>query len=429
MQTQFWAGLVVVGIYTGSTLFAFDNVGIAKQTESVESIRLAPGDDKSGYENKSYTTNSLSLERRQGQRTNLLKLASEAQLGLPDPSAFAELAPHARQIELGRQLFFDRRLSRNKTMSCAMCHIPEQGFTSNELKRPIGFEGRAVKRNAPSLLNVRFYQRLFVDARESSLVQQVWSPLLAANEMNNPSVGYVVEQIQADESYLELFEQAFASEPNMLNIGIALAQYQQSLIAGDSPFDRWHFGGDEHAINEQAQQGFELFIGKAGCAGCHRINNDYALFTDQQLHNTGAGYRESMKPTNEDVKVLIAPGVEAQVSAEFIQQLGESKPNDLGRYEVTLEPEDRWKFRTPSLRNVDLTAPYMHNGEFLSLADVVDFYDQGGEPHSAQSPLIKPLTLNKAEKQALVAFMKSLTSQTTAELVADAFAVKVQDPE
>jgi len=390
-------------------------------------IRIAPGDDKTGYESLDYATNSLSLERRVGRAANLESIASTPQLGLPPLSDYQQHKPNAAQIELGRKLFFDRRLSRNKTMSCAMCHVPEQGFTSNELKRPVGFEGRLVRRNAPTLLNVRFYDALFVDARETTLAQQVWAPLLADNEMNNPSIGVVVAQINQDTEYQQMFRAAFAEDANMLNIGVALAQYQQSLVAGDSDFDRYYYAGDESALSDTAKSGFELFTGKAGCAVCHSVGSDYALFTDQKLHNTGAGYQASMARTRDPVTVQLAPGIKTELDPSVLASVGEQKPNDLGRYEVTQNPDDRWKLRTPSLRNVAVTAPYMHNGEFLSLKDVVSFYNEGGVAHEQLSPLMRELNLSALEIDALVAFLESLTSNQLQPIVADAFAAEIGD--
>ena len=170
--------------------------------EPLGEVRLAPGDFKGGYDKLDYETDSLSLSARTGVDADLLGNIKSEHLGLPSFSAYQQEAPDVSAIALGRKLFFDRRLSRNKTMSCAMCHIPEQGFTSNELKRPIGVEGRNLKRNAPTLLNVVFNRRLFWDARESNLAQQVWSPLLAENEMNNPSVGHVLEQLQIGRAHV-----------------------------------------------------------------------------------------------------------------------------------------------------------------------------------------------------------------------------------
>ena len=395
--------------------------------EPVGDVRLAPGDFKGGYDKLDYETDSLSLPARTGVDADLLGNIKSEHLGLPSFSAYQQEVPDASAISLGRKLFFDRRLSRNKTMSCAMCHIPEQGFTSNELKRPIGVEGRNLKRNAPTLLNVIFNRRLFWDARESNLAQQVWSPLLAKNEMNNPSVGHVLEQLHSDEEYLGMFMNTFGEKANMMNVGQALAQYQQSLIGASSRFDQWYFGRDKNALNELEKQGFTVFMGKGACQSCHSVGDNYALFTDQQLHNTGVGYEDSMRKTPKSIAIQLAPGMSAEVDKELINSVGEKKENDLGLYEVTLKPPDRWKYRTPSLRNVALTAPYMHNGEFSSLDEVIEFYNVGGTPNALRSPLIRPLNFTTDEQVALREFLKSLTSSNVAELVLDGFAAPVGD--
>ena len=399
----------------------------AQAAESVGSPRLAPGDSKQGYEAADYVTDSLSLPSRQGTAVDLAAHARANHLGLPTLSEMGVAPPAPEAIALGRKIFFDRRLSRNKTMSCAMCHIPEQGFSNNELKRPIGFEGRGVKRNAPTLINVVFNRRLFWDAREDTLAQQVWAPLLAHNEMNNPSVGAVVRQLHADPDYARMFEEAFGEPADMLNIGQALAAYQQSLIAGNSRFDRWYYGGEADALTPQEQRGFALFAGEAGCSGCHLIGETSALFTDHQLHNTGVGYADSMRKSPDKVRVQLAPGVYGAVDQARVRSVGLPKENDLGRYEVTQAPEDRWKFRTPSLRNVALTAPYMHSGEFLTLRDVVRFYNQGGVPNELLSPQIRPLHLSDSDEAALTAFLGTLTGSDVAALVTDAFAAPVGD--
>lgn len=408
---------------------ATETVDQASITESrIGDVRIGPGDDKSGYESIEYRTNSLSLENRQGVEADLVSIATKTQLGLPDPKAFQEFSPDAKQIALGRKLFFDRRLSRNKTMSCAICHIPEQGFTNNELKRPVGFEGRSVQRNAPTLLNVVFKPRLFADAREGKLSQQAWSPLLAPNEMNNPSVGSVIEQLTDDQDYLQQFNAAFGEPANMINVGQALAQYQQSLVTGDSRFDRWYFKKNTQALDSQEIAGFELFNGKAGCTSCHLIEKSTALFTDNQLHNTGVGYQASMLGGPEKVQVQLAPGLTAEIDQSYIRQVGGEKINDVGRYEVTQDPQDRWQYLTPSLRNVAITAPYMHNGEFLTLRSVVEFYNRGGQDNKQLSPMIRPLELSSEEIDALVAFMKTLTGGNVKTLINDAFAFPVGDP-
>ena len=291
-----------------------------------------------------------------------------------------------------------------------MCHVPEQGFTVNEMATAVGIEGRSMRRNAPTLYNVAYARRLFHDARETSLEQQIWGPLLAASEMGNPSVGYVLERIRTLPDYQGLFETAFDGKgPGMENLGMALAAYERTLVSANSPFDRWYYGGQQDALPEAAIRGFRLFSGAAGCSRCHRLTATHALLTDHALHNTGIGYRASFSdPVATGIPV--APG------------------NDLGRYEITGDPADRWKYRTPTLRNVALTAPYMHDGSLGSLQEVVAFYNAGGVVNPNLDPLLKPLNLSRPELDDLVAFLMSLTGDNVDVIVGDAFAAPIGDP-
>ena len=309
-----------------------------------------------------------------------------------------------------------------------MCHVPEQGFSSNELAMAVGIEGRSVRRNSPSVYNSAYARLLFHDGREDTLEQQAWGPLLAANEMGNPSIGYVLNKVRQIEDSRGLFEAAFDGQGvSMMTLGMALASYQRTLVSGNSAFDRWYYANDADALSSSAQRGFRLFTGKAGCSACHTVTEAHALFTDHGLHNTGVGYRESMGIRREKERILIAPGVSIEVDRATIEQVGETPPPDVGRYEVTQNPHDRWKYKTPSLRNVALTAPYMHNGSIGTLHEVVDFYASGGVPNELLDPLIHPLQLTEQEKQDLVAFMQSLTGSNVDTLVADAFAAPVGD--
>ena len=347
-------------------------------------------------------------------------------LGLPGLDVPENNPLTQEKIKLGRQLFFDRRLSHNNTLSCAMCHIPEQGFTSQELAVAIGIEGRTLRRNAPTLYNVGFARTLFHDARENLLEQQVWVPLLARNEMANPSVGFVIERLKSLPEYRGKFEQAFNGKgPGMETVGMALASYQRTLNSANSPFDRWFYGGDGNAVDEQVTAGFELFTGKARCVSCHTVNRDYALFTDHKLHNTGIGYLVSMGTRDDKIQVTVAPGTTLMVERDLVTVASEPPPNDLGLYEITEDPDDRWKYKTPGLRNVGLTAPYMHNGSLGTLRQVVEFYNRGGIRNELLDPLIQPLGLNDGEMDALVAFLNSLTGSNVGELVADALSQSV----
>ena len=364
-------------------------------------------------------------------------------LGLPSlPDSLIKQASPAR-IELGRKLFFDRRLSLNGTMSCAMCHVPEQAFANNELAIAVGMNGLSARRNAPSLLNVAFYAALFQDGRDPALETQFLSPLTAPNEMANPSAGHVIAKIAALEDYRGLFERAFtaphptrgADDPNSQlvlplagsavsadRVGAALAAYQRSLLAGNSRFDQWRYGGKPQSLTPSEQAGYRLFVGRAGCAQCHLIGAKSALLTDQQFHDTGYGWqREQLRqyppPTT---RVQIAPGQFVEVATDLINTVGVAPAKDLGRYEVTQRPVDLWRYRTPQLRNVALTAPYMHDGGLSTLRDVLAFYSRGGAPHPGQSEAIKPLALTHEETSALVAFLGSLTSTELEPLVSHA---------
>lgn len=392
--------------------------------------RLAsPGDDKTGYDRQDYRTRSRALALRAGEPFDLLTNATALPLGLPPLPVPADNPMTAAKIALGRKLFFDRRLSLNDTISCAMCHVPEQGFTSNELAMAVGFEGRSVRRNSPTIYNSAYFSRLFHDGREESLEQQIWGPLLARNEMANPSVGAVLQKIRSLGDYDGLFEAAFNGRgADMMTVGMAFAAYQRSLVSADSPFDRWRYGGEAEALGEDAQRGYALFAGKAGCALCHTVGADSALFSDDSLHNTGIGYRRAMGPASKTQRVQLAPGVFVDVDRAVIESVGEPSPADLGLYEITQDPADRWKFKTPSLRNVALTAPYMHDGSLGTLEDVVRFYNGGGVPNETQDPLIRPLGLAESEISDLVTFLESLTGSNVDALVADAFAAPVGDP-
>lgn len=385
------------------------------------------GDNKLAYDKSNYQTQSIALIDRVGQSTNLLHTIKSPPLGLPGlPIPKHNLITEAK-VSLGKKLFYDRRLSINNTFSCAMCHIPEQGFSSNEMATPVGIEGRTVRRNAPTLYNVGYFQSFFHDGRESTLEQQVWGPLLAQNEMANPSIGYVIDKIKRLPEYQGLFEKAFSRPAGMETIGQAIASYQRTLNSADSSFDRWFFAQQEKALIQSAQKGYQLFIGKGQCSQCHTISSSDALFSDNQFHNTGIGYESAMKTETKTIKVQLAPGIFTEVDNQVIESVSEKKANDLGRYEVTQNPDDRWKYKTPSLRNISLTAPYMHDGSMTTLEQVVNFYNQGGIANETLDPLIRPLKLTDEEIKYLVTFLKSLTGSNVKQLISDAYAQPVGD--
>lgn len=335
----------------------------------------------------------------------VLPAAASPTLGLPPLTE-----PPRAQVALGRALFFDRRLSLNGTLSCAMCHLPEQGFTANELRTSVGMEGVSLRRNAPTLLNVAFQRTLFHDGRAASLEEQALMPLLHPDEMANPSVAALVSRTAALPGYARLFNRAFGDpRPSGPRIARALAAYQRTLLAGDSPFDRWHFGGDAAAMPADARRGYVVFRDQ-GCIGCHRIGERDAMFTDHAYHNTGVGWRSEQR-RREAVRVQLLPGLSTQMSPQEVARVGLPEPPDQGRFEATRDPRELRAIRTPTLRNVALTAPYMHDGSFDTLEQVVDHYADGGSREDpAQDPRIRPLTMNADDRRALVAFLRALTS-------------------
>jgi len=385
-----------------------------------------PGDYKGGYDAADYKTDALSLSGRQGQTADLLAHVKKPPLGLPPIPAPAENPVTLEKISLGRRLFFDRRLSHNNTISCAMCHVPEQGFSSNELATAVGIEGRTVRRNSPTIYNVAYADRLFHDGRETSLEQQIWGPLLAHNEMGNPSVGRVIEQIKAIPEYPEMFELAFGDRQiSMETVGMALASYERVLISANSQFDLWYFGAQEKELSRDEEAGFRLFTGKARCSTCHLITQEWALFSDGLMHNTGIGYRQSMPVPPQETRLQIAPGEHITIGGDVVAEASEPAPNDLGLYEITEDPDDRWKYRTPTLRNIALTAPYMHDGSLSTLRQVIEFYNRGGISNELLDPVIQPLGFSANEIDQLLAFLHALTGDNTNTLVADAFAEPV----
>jgi cytochrome c peroxidase len=408
-----WLCLQLTGVFaaTGTPL-----------TDGAHTVGLA--DSRAGYESVSYVTDSKVVIQTLGDRQPLFKLSVNPPLGLP--AVTSQLDP--AEIDLGRQLFFDRRLSKNETLSCAMCHIPEQGFTQNELATPVGHLGKGVRRNVPSLYNVAFAEALFLDGREQSLEAQIWSPLLAENEMANESREAMLAKLASNDFYRKRFAEIFAEGLTESTLGRALAAYQRALLSGDSPFDRWYFGREELPTKKGsgaegypalAARGFAVFQGK-GCAACHRINDSSALFTDGQFHNTGTGYLRAGRALRPPL-VQLAPGI---FVVPTIDAETETFTDD-GRYEVTGREADKWRYRTPSLRNVALTGPYMHDGSIATLESVVAFYAEGGGGDPAQDPRTRSVQLTQSDQEALVAFLMTLTSSHVDVLVSDARSVTI----
>ena len=185
-------------------------------------------------------------------------------LGLPSIVIPEDSKSTKSIIKLGEKLFFDKLLSRDGTVSCATCHVPEQGFTQNDRAKSVGVDGRIGRRNTPTLLNIAFADSLFVDGRASSLEEQAWQPILAEDEMGNSSVSKVLDRIRSDKKYQSMFEESFGEKFSSKNtVAIALSAYQRALVSGDSSYDRWYYESEGDAMGLSAQRGYQLFAGQA----------------------------------------------------------------------------------------------------------------------------------------------------------------------
>jgi cytochrome c peroxidase len=306
----------------------------------------------------------------------------EAPLGLPPVPVPAENPPTRETIALGKKLYFSPALSIDGTVTCASCHDPAQGFAD---PRPvsIGVRGGRGSRNAPTVLNSAYNKKLFWDGRAASLENQVSGPMTNSLEMGHTLDG-VLRDVSRDPELRKMFEAAYGPGPPTIGkISQSIAAFERTLLSGSTPFDRFFYGGQKDALSPSAQRGFAIFRdpNKGDCAACHTVGRDYALFTDHEFHNLGTAVNAG----------------------------GELA--DLGLYTQTGREGDQGAFRTPSLRNVARTAPYMHDGSLRSLKDVVDFYVGGGTSNPYLDKRIKPLSLTSGERTDLVAFLESLTGE------------------
>ncbi len=280
------------------------------------------------------------------------------------------------KVALGKQLFFDGRLSKNGQVPCAACHLPATGF-ADARQVSIGVGGRIGDRQAPTVFNTAFNPVQFWDGRAGSLEEQLLDPIQDADEMAE-TLENVVKKLGKIKGYQQQFRAVFGTDVHMQGIAEAIAAYERTILSTDSAFDKYVLG-DASAMDESAVRGMALFKGKARCILCHNGPN----FTDNRFYNLG------------------------------VPQVGPRK-EDFGRYDVTRLERDKGAFKTPTLRSLAETAPYMHDGIFTTLEEVVEFLDQGGGPHSNLSPLMKPLGLSTKEKADLVAFLKALTGEPIA---------------
>lgn len=329
--------------------------------------------------------------------------AADNLLGLPSAPGVSSPDHLEEKVQLGKTLFFDKRLSADDSISCASCHIPEHGFIDG-LPRAQGIHRQLGTRNTPTLFNAVFAQTQFWDGRRDSLETQATDPLFNSLEHGLRDEAQLLHAIRQDDHYVAAFKKAFAAPPEPLTVAQvaqAMAAYERTLLAGNSAFDRYRYGHDKTALDAAALRGLELFRGRAQCGQCHVIGETSALFTDQQFHTLGVGLKR--------LEDRLAPEAVrfAKLSEAERQQLVLSDPAlaELGRFSVTLKPADLGRFRTPSLRNVAETAPYMHDGSVATLEEAVDLevYYRGVEAG-------RPLILTPVEKTDLVVFLKALTS-------------------
>lgn len=309
-------------------------------------------------------------------------LAIQPPLGLPPVPIPAGNPATAESVALGRKLFYDKRLSGDESISCATCHDPLLGFTDGQ-KHSRGVGGKFGTRNAPSVVNAAYLQFQFWDGRAPSLEEQAAGPIANPIEMNQ-SHDICVSKLEADPVYKAQFQNVFGPGPVTIGkVENALASFERTLISGNSPFDRYEYGSDKHALSPSAIRGLAIFRDKSkgNCATCHTIGEKYALFTDGKFHNIGVSVN------------------------------GEGELTDLGRYDVTKIEADKGAFLTPTLRNVAKSAPYMHDGSLKTLKEVVDFYAGGGNSNPYLDREIKEITLTGQERADLVGFLKSLTGE------------------
>lgn len=307
---------------------------------------------------------------------------------------------------LGEKLYFDKRLSADGTVSCASCHDPAAAFASRDTVA-VGVRNQSGTRNVPTLLNAKFGASFFWDGRARTLEEQAKQPLLNAAEMALGSEAALVARLSAIPEYQKAFRRIFPREGITLEtVAGAIAAYERTLVSDNSPFDRF-IKGDQKALTPSQKAGWALFKGKAKCIECHTFSASSPRFTDSKFYNTGVVSR------GQDFAVLSQRAVElrARQQREPAGILAhEPEFSELGRFLVTQADKDIGAFKTPTLRDVELTGPYMHNGSLRTLLDVVRFYNQGGQKNPNLDSKMHALDLNETEMSEIVEFLRALTS-------------------
>ncbi|HYP28103.1 MAG TPA: cytochrome c peroxidase [Blastocatellia bacterium] len=317
------------------------------------------------------------------------------------------------RVELGRRLFFDARLSVDNTVSCSTCHDPKLAFADGKAL-PEGVGGRRGTRNSPTIFNAMFNSGQFWDGRAQSLEDQAKLPLIDPNEMGNASHEQVVERVRGLPEYKEAFLNAFGEEATIDLIAKAIASFERTLVSGNSAFDRFN-AGDRKAMSDAAQRGLLIFRTKGRCAICHSFNSSFPFFTDQNYRNTGIGVNH---PSFMGLTRRALESARNREGADALRKayVGEGAA-ELGRFLVTGNSLDIGAFRTPSLRDVELTAPYFHDGSAKTLKDVILFYVKGGNDNPVRDWQLESVDLSEGEQSDLIEFLKALTGDYSRRLV------------
>jgi len=317
----------------------------------------------------------------------------------------------AARVELGKKLYFDTRLSRDESVSCATCHDVTRAFT-DQRNVSEGIANQNGRRNAPTVMNSALLQTLFLDGRAPTLDHQARLPIVNPIEMGFPNGDAVVAAIADDPEYQRMFQTAYGRDVNYEDLGQAIGAFERTIIFIDSPFFRF-LAGDEDAISADAKEGWRLFNEKARCVTCHPMNLSNPLGTDNRFHNIGVSAR------HQDFETLARSGLRALAedpSESKLEQLAlGTDMSELGRFMVTKNRSDIGAFRTSMLLNIGITQPYMHDGTLETLWDVMDHYNKGGEPNPFLDGGMEALGLVDEEIDQIVAFLFSLTDDRFAE--------------
>ncbi len=312
---------------------------------------------------------------------------------LPPLPIFPENPVTPEKVELGKKLFFDRRLSGDGTMSCATCHNPETGY-SDGLAISLNYPTTKNWRNSAAVINLAYNSVFFWDGRATTLEEQAIFPVMSAFEMNQ-NLDYLEEELKEVPAYVEAFQKIFGGEITRERVAMALAAFQRTISSGNAPVDRY-LNGDKRALSPMQKKGYEIFTGKGDCVKCHNGPN----LTDNKFYNLGVP---------DDPAIVNDPRVSA--TRRFTAKVSGYKAyrtlrEDPGRYLVTKNRKDWKAFKTPTLREVALTGPYMHNGVFETIDEVIEFFNKGGGNDPNKTPLLKPLHLTDEEKRALESFLR-----------------------